>query len=90
MADATDWRRTWQIVAGTFSPASANSGREDLLFYGRDGRGAFRHSSGTGHIDSFEDGIYSSWRRTWSVIPGKFGPGSLTDLLLYDSFATAP
>lgn len=84
----TGWHRMWQIIPGSFG---GDSDLNDLLFYdpahgevrfySTDGLGGLRKLSEPGTVDAPSMG----WRRTWKIIPGKFGGArGLTDLLFYD------
>lgn len=78
----TGWRRTLQIIPGRFGNKSATS---DLMLYNpAHGEVQFVSTNGQGGIAPIGS-KNSGWRRTWQIIPGKFGSTSgRTDLLLYD------
>lgn len=81
----TGWRRTLQIIPGRFGSKGTTSTTSDLLLYNpARGEVQFVSTDGLGGIAPIGSKS-SGWRRTWQIIPGKFGSATgRTDLLLYD------
>lgn len=84
---STGWRKGARIIPGKFRDAST---RTDLLVYEpASGDAHFYTTDGLGGTGSL--GIqHSGWRRTWQIFPLGPSGSSKTDLLFFDSFATAP
>ena len=80
-------RKGARIIPGKFRDAST---RTDLLVYEpASGDAHFYTTDGLGGTGSL--GIqHSGWRRTWQIFPLGPSGSSKTDLLFFDSFATAP